>query len=524
MFNRCVKGNLSRRISLNSKCFSSFKVAIVGSGPSSFYAAKYILEKAPVDTKVDIIEKLPMPFGLVRYGVAPDHQDVKTVMSTFHEIGNNPRVSYFGNVALGKDVSLDALMKNYSAVVLGTGASSDKILNVKNEELTEICDKHRYQSGNVDKSLSGGVLSARSFVNWYNGHPDYRWVGDELNCLKGITDVVIVGQGNVAIDCARVLINDPSIKLDKSDITDEALKCIQNSAIKKVTIVGRRGFVQASFTIKELRELSRLDECDLNLYQDEIDRSDTEASLLEVKNNRPKKRIVELMRKVAMETQSKLSGAEGGSKAKQIDIRFLLSPVEVVTDSGEEAVANGCRAQVKGLKVVHNSLTGGEGKQSVVPRLSDNNENVEEIIPCQLILRSVGYQSVPLPGFNIDWFDAKRNIINNNQGRVLNSAGETVAKLYATGWCKRGPSGIVGTNITDAKETVQCIVEDIEQNVVQAIDNPVDLTSLLPANTRVVNWNDYMVINGVENDRGLEKGKVRDKIVEIDEIWKHLDE
>ena len=556
MFNKFINVNintLNKRIALNSyskysrylsTTGSNYKVAIIGSGPSSFYAAKYILEKAPVDTRIDIIEKLPMPFGLVRYGVAPDHQDVKTVMTTFTEIGNNPRVSYYGNVTLGEDIKLETLLKNYSIVLFGTGASSDKILNIKNENITEINDNHRYHSGNTDKSIVGGVLSARSFVNWYNGHPDYSWVGNELNNLKGITDVVIVGQGNVAIDCARVLTNDSSIKLNKSDITDEALECIANSSISKISVIGRRGFIQASFTIKELRELSRLDECELKLYRDEIERSDTEASLMEVKNNRPKKRIVELMRKIAMEGEvgEGEGDVENKCKTKQIDIRFLVSPTEVITDSTTNTTDSttdsdsSTRVQVKGLKVIHNTLIGIEGKQSVTPRLSETHEEIEEIIPCQLILRSVGYQSVPLSdtGFKKEWFHTKKHVINNSKGRVLDSNGTIVTQIYATGWCKRGPSGIVGTNIIDAKETVQCIIEDIESKSILPIesDKQIDLMTLIENENNskskskskkdIVDWNDYMVINGVENEVGIEKGKIRDKIVHIDDIWRNL--
>ena len=228
-------------------------IAIVGSGPSGFYTAKYLLDRHP-SIHVDLLEKLPVPYGLVRYGVAPDHPEVKNVIATFNEVAKNERFRFFGNIELTKDVAqplhrspsqqhianqidVSTLQAKYSGVVLACGAEEDLSLDIANED-------------------SAGVLSARSFVNWYNGHPDYTHIGDRFDLSK-ITDVVIIGQGNVAVDCARILCKD-MYDLERTDITLQAVEKLKNSRVKNVTMIGRRGAVQSSFTIKELRELTKL--------------------------------------------------------------------------------------------------------------------------------------------------------------------------------------------------------------------------------------------------------------------------
>ena len=315
---------------------SNFKrVAIVGSGPAGFYTAKYLLEKN-ADLHVDILEKMPVPFGLVRYGVAPDHQEVKSVQETFAKVASNPRFRFFGNVELEavedgavggssliksgftesdlqiskKDsvktnlVTIDELKAHYKGgVVLACGAENDRKLNLKHEDdLKE-------------------VLSARSFVNWYNGHPDYKWVGDSID-LSAVEDVVIVGQGNVAIDCARILTKSVD-ELAKTDIAGYALKALKKSKVKRVQVVGRRGAAQASFTIKELRELTRLEGVTVSIDADELARGMNSVSEREVTNSRGGARIMKLMNDITEETTAR---GERNENDRDIAVRFLLQP------------------------------------------------------------------------------------------------------------------------------------------------------------------------------------------------------
>jgi adrenodoxin-NADP+ reductase len=473
------------KLSRLSRCIQrDVHIAIVGSGPAGFYSAKYLLDKDQ-SIKIDILEKLPSPFGLVRFGVAPDHPEVKSVASQFTELFNqNSRLRYFGNVEIIGDndfndssngrvkVPLRTLQKNYDAILLSYGAASDTSLNIPGENLA-------------------GVLSARAFVNWYNGHPDYQYIGKQLD-LSTVSDVVVIGQGNVAVDCARILAMRPS-ELETTDIATDSLEQLRRSKVKKVTLLGRRGHIQAAFTIKELREVSRLQGVAVKIDQQELKLSQNEASLAELKDSRPKKRIVELIQSIS--ESFKEPDVVEGEPTRQLDFRFLLSPKEFIAENSSRNDLKG-QAKLSAVLVERNTLTGEAFRQSVV------GSGEMDSIPAQLALVSIGYRSNPLAGVPFNW---KTHTIPHERGRVTNNVenhssatdSSEIKGLYVSGWLKRGPSGIIGTNIMDAKETVATMLEDIAAGVITSTES--DPCDQIPAlrDSQVVTWNDYL---GIERD------------------------
>ena len=485
-------------------------MAIVGSGPAGFYTAKYLLDKHKSLT-VDILEALPTPFGLVRQGVAPDHPEVKSVMSTFTDVAQHPRCRFFGNVNVGdtnvgdrastnggapksQQVSVDELKRAYDVVVLAYGASSDARLNIGGEQLD-------------------GVMSARNFVNWYNGHPHYSTLPVDLRRTKR---AVIIGQGNVAIDCARILAKRPD-DLASTDIAPHALNVLRESAVEEVVVVGRRGHVQAAFTIKELRELTKIQGCFLHIDEGELAAGWTPASEAELSDNRPKQRIVDLVKTIAA-TSAADAIQPPKITNKTIKIRFLLSPTEILPSPTHPSTAGS-------IVFAKNRLEGEAHRQCAV------STGETEHLPCELILKSVGYKSQPVGGVP---FDPKTNTIPNLHGRVIHSRDQPsiVPGLYVSGWLKRGPSGIIGTNITDAKETVSCILEDLPNLEVarkatgseagSGSETPLDPLEILPAlrSDDVVTWDHYINIDREEVRRGqsLSPQKPREKICSIHEL------
>lgn len=490
-----------RKFKDNQRClFSSngdnsvIRCVIVGSGPAGFYTAKYLLEKTSRIT-VDILESLPTPYGLVRQGVAPDHQEVKSVMATFNDVAKSNRFRFFGNVSVGSindasvknQVTIPELKNAYDVVVLAYGASSDRGLNIPGEKLN-------------------GVISARSFVNWYNGHPNYKHIGKSFD-LKKIKRVVVIGQGNVAIDCARVLLKNIE-ELEKTDISAHALQALKESSVEEVIIIGRRGHIQASFTIKEIRELTKLDDVSVNIFQSELDASMTEVSKLELQNSRPKHRIVELINKIASDTTARGST---DTNRKKIAFRFLLSPESILAGSDDDT-------RVASLTLAKNVLTVDGNKQKATATED------KETIKCELILKSVGYKS---EGMSAVPFDVITNVVPNVKGRVISHTDQNMGSvhfddsLYVCGWLKRGPSGIIGTNITDAKETVDSILEDIALKKVYSKCDPLLNIPALNSPT-VISWEDYLRIEEEEELRGLTSNppKPREKICDVAELLK----
>lgn len=383
------------------------RVAIIGAGPAGFYAAQ-ALTKSPFAT-ADIFERLPSPYGLVRYGVAPDHPTVKSKARAFDLILRHKRVRYFGNVMFGSDLTHEEVKKHYDAVIYTVGASRDKSLGIPGEDLP-------------------GSLSATAFIAWYNAHPDRA----DLNPPLDTKHVAVIGMGNVALDVTRALLKDPD-ELDKTDMAPYAVEALRRSHVTDVHILGRRGPSQASFTPKELREVAELPGVEMV-----VDPADLAADRVGTFENERSARNAARNLELFTEYSRPSSSTESGTK--RVHIHFFVSPVGVI---GAE--------RVQALRLERNRLEPKDGRLGVVG--TGRFEHLE----VGLLLRSVGYRSQPLEGVP---FDDQRGVIPNVGGRVTTSEGETVPGEYTSGWVRRGPSGVIGTNKTDAEETVRHLLKD----------------------------------------------------------------
>ena len=433
---------------------SALRVAVVGSGPAGFYAADTLLKSEDPQVEVDVIDRLPTPWGLVRLGVAPDHENIKAVSRAFEKTAARPGFRFFGNVDAGKDVTHEELLQIYDAVVYTVGAQTDRRLGIPGEDLP-------------------GSWPATAFVAWYNGHPDF----DELEFDLSHERAVVIGNGNVAIDCVRMLALTAE-ELAPTDTTDAAARGIIGSGLKEIVMLGRRGPVQAAFTPPELKELSELAGADLI-----VDPADLEldpASERELEEDRERaRRNVDLLREYAPR--------EPEGKPRRIVLRFLVSPVAILGDDKVEAI-----------EVVRNVLVEEGGR--IVARQTGEIETVE----CGIVLRSVGYQGVSLPGVP---FDERKRTIPNDQGRVAGAA-----RTYAAGWIKRGPSGVIGTNKKDATETVALLLEDARAG---ALDGQRDgsLEALLEERgVEFVDYAGWQAIDAAERAAGEPLGRPRVKL------------
>jgi adrenodoxin-NADP+ reductase len=481
------------------------KACIIGSGPSGFYTAKYLLKafSPSILTRVDILERLVTPFGLVRYGVAPDHPEVKNVQNDFtqvmsHEEQDHPgRVRFGGNIHVGQDISLEVLRKIYNIVILAYGADNDRTLGLP-----------------LENQLSG-IYGAREFVAWYNGHPDIT-EAKSLEFSKAISkveDVVIVGNGNVAVDCARILVSDLE-ELKKTDMASRALRAFENRHIRRVTLLGRRGHIQASFTMKELRELTKMSNANCIVDVKELDLGINDASKIEMDKQRAQKRMDALLR----ETANNNNNNYNNNTQSSVILRFLLQPVALNSTTNNNQV-------VTSVKCERTMLEGPPGKQIA------KGTGSFETIPAQMVLRSVGYK-----GSRIDSslpFDERRGVVpTDDGGRVVVTAGAsssssssqtTIPGLYATGWIRRGPSGIIGTNITDAKEVVDSIVKDFNHNAPPNVNNNNNSTIeeiIQQQKLKVVDWNGVLRLHKKEEEQGKKSNKPREKILHTNEMLK----
>ncbi len=445
------------------------RVAIVGSGPSGFYAADSLLKSECV-VDVDMFERLPVPFGLVRFGVAPDHLKIKNVTRVYDRTAQNERFSYFGNVAIGSDLTIPELREHYDAIVLAVGAASDRSLGIPGEDLV-------------------GSHAATEFVAWYNGHPDYR---DCQFDLSGETAVVI-GQGNVAIDVARILAKTVD-ELRESDIANHALEALAESKIKTIYLVGRRGPAQAAFTSAEIKEMGELADCDLRVSPADMTLSDASLTELEMSGNAGKKKNVTIL--------TAYSQSPSENRGRVVDIRFFQSPVEITGEDRVEEIVLGT-----------NTLTGDAGAQ----RASDSGER--ETLACGLVFRSVGYRGVAMDHvpFHEAW-----GVFPHENGRVME--GDAPAPgLYATGWIKRGPSGVIGTNKADSVETVGTLLGDLASlTPCSRPDSGAVRELLAERGVRVVTYEDWGKIDAAEIARGEKQGRCRDKLVTVDEMLTFL--
>ena len=390
------------------------RVAIVGAGPSGFFLAQALLARDGLNVQVDLYERLAAPYGLVRFGVAPDHERIKNVTRSFDAVAKRPGFRFFGNVEFGKDVTLADLTRHYHQVCFTTGAQTDRRMGIPGEDLKR---SH----------------PATEFVAWYNGHPDYRDYEFDLSVER----VAVIGVGNVAVDVARILCRTPE-ELATTDIADYALAALRCSRIREVYLIGRRGPVQAAFTTPEAREMGELAGADVKVLAEEVVLDPLSQTELQQADDKQLTRKVEVLQEFSTRQRT--------GKPRLLTLRFLLSPVELRSDA---------QGRVAGMLAVRNRLEGTPGKLKSVPT------DVFEELPLELVFRSVGYRGVALPG--VPFYD-KWGTIPNQKGRVLDGdpgSGTPVPGLYVSGWIKRGPSGVIGTNKPDAVETAASMLEDL---------------------------------------------------------------
>ncbi|GGN31291.1 FAD-dependent oxidoreductase [Deinococcus daejeonensis] len=431
------------------------RVAVIGSGPSGIFATEALLKQTDLPAQVDVYDRLPTPYGLVRYGVAPDHLTIKSVTRGFEKTLGDPRVRFLGNVEFGTDLTHEDALAHYDAVLYTVGASSDRRLGIPGEDLT-------------------GSMSATEFVAWYNGHPDAA----AREMVLSASGVAVVGVGNVALDVSRILVKTAQ-ELHESDIAAHALTALDASHVQDVWVLGRRGPAQAAFTTKELREFGELHAAEPVVKPEEIALSEAEEAAI---TDNTKKKNVEVLRDFA--------AREPEGKARRVHLRFLVSPVEILDDG---------QGRVGGLKVERN-------------RLDENGNAVGtgefEVLPVQMVLRSVGYRGVALPGVP---FDEKRGVIANDEGRVTGRVGE-----YTAGWIKRGPSGVVGTNRKDATDTVAHLLTDAKEGRLPGAAHPTReaVDALLAGKgVQVYSFHDWLVLDAHELAEGQAQGRPRAKVV-----------
>ena len=433
------------------------RVAVVGSGPAGFYAADALLKSEDPVVEVDLIDRLPTPWGLVRLGVAPDHENIKAVSRAFEKTASKPGFRFFGNVEIGRDVSHEELLELYGAVVYSVGAQTDRRLGIPGEDLP-------------------GSWPATAFVAWYNGHPDFQELEFDLSHERA----VVVGNGNVAVDCVRMLALTAE-ELAPTDTTHEAIDAIVGSGLREIVMIGRRGPVQAAFTPPELKELGELAGADVIVDPADLELDPASERELEADRERAR-RNVDLLREYAERAP------EG--RPRRIVLRFLDSPVEIVGDE-----------RVEGVRVVRNELVEENGR--IVARPTGE----PELIPAGIVLRSVGYKGVELPGVP---FDESTGTIPNDGGRV-----EGAERTYVAGWIKRGPSGVIGTNKKDATETIAALLEDARAGQLNpaSVDSTQTLEALLESRgVEHVEQAGWQAIDAAERSAGEPLGRPRVKL------------
>ena len=447
------------------------RVAIVGAGPAGAFAAASLL-RARGDAEIDLFERLPTPWGLLRGGVAPDHQEIKRLDERFDEETLRRGCRFLGNVEVGVDVSHEELARHYSAVIYATGAQTDKSLGIPGEDLP-------------------GSWAATEFVAWYNGHPDYRDLEFDLSAERA----VVIGNGNVAADVTRMLMLSTG-ELERTDVADHALAALRESSVEEVVVVGRRGPAQAAFTSAELRELGHLDGVDIRVDEADVELDPVSREWLAEEGTFTARKNVELLREFA-------ARPAGSGAGRRIDLRFLRSPVEI-RGSG----------QVEAIDIRRNEIVrSGDGSL----RAQAVDEAVETI-ECGLVMRSVGYRAVPLPDVP---FDERFFVLPNERGRVLTADGKPLHGVYAVGWIKRGPTGILGTNKRDAEETVGCLVEDLRTEALPPPpDGGPDQIDALLAERKpdLVTIDGWRAIDGHELELGQSRQRPRVKLASREEL------
>ena len=441
---------------------SPLRVAIIGAGPSGFYAAGQLLAVPDPQFAVDLYDRLPTPYGLVRSGVAPDHPKIKSVTRTYDKTSLHERFRFFGHVELGKDLSRAQLLEHYHVVIYTLGTSIDKRLGIPGEDLR-------------------GSHPATEFVAWYNGHPEHCGLEVDLQAKHA----VVVGAGNVALDVARMLALTPS-ELEVTDTADHALDVLRESGIEEITILARRGPLQAAWTNPELLEMGELERADLEVLGGELD----ELSVLALQEaDKTRRRNVEIMQDYAARPKS--------GKPITVRFRFLASPVELLGDE------NG---HVRAVRIENNAILARDDGS-----LAARGAGTYDEIPAQLVFRSIGYTGQPVGDVP---FDEKRGLIRNQDGRVTDPDGQHHIGEYVSGWIKRGPSGVIGTNKKDSQDTVAKILDDAAAG---RLNRPMsdDIDGMIAAHCEhAVSWEGWQAIDAIESAAGQASGRPRVKLTD----------
>ncbi|MDQ2700210.1 MAG: FAD-dependent oxidoreductase [Actinomycetota bacterium] len=451
------------------------RVAIIGAGPSGFYAADQILKDPETHAQVDVFDRLPTPYGLVRGGVAPDHPKIKSVTRVYERTAAKEGFRFFGNVEVGRDLHVSDFENHYHAIMYTFGAEADRELGIPGEDLP-------------------GSYAATAFVGWYNAHPDYADRDFHLDRAKR---AVVIGNGNVAMDVARMLALDDA-ELRKTDIADHAIDVLDASSIEEIIVLGRRGPAQAAYTNPEVKELGELEEADVIVDPEEIELDPASAAYLESED-------ADKTTKVNVDIVREFAAKQPEGKPKRVVLRFLTSPIEI--RGGDK---------VESIVIARNELVDDEGAL----RARDTGEREE--LECDLVLRSVGYTGIPIHGVP---FDEKRGTILNQNGRVLEEhGGNHRIGHYTAGWIKRGPSGVIGTNKKDAQETVTHLLEDVgNASLLNPADpDPNSIEALLQERgANYVSFSGWEKIDAEEVGRGEPHGRPRVKFVNVEEMLEH---
>ena len=446
------------------------RVAIVGSGPAGFYAAGSLVAQEDPPVSVDMFDRLPAPFGLVRYGVAPDHEKIRNVLRIYRKTFENERVRFFGNVEYGSDLSHSDLLDLYDYVIFTTGAPTDRSLGIPGEDLPR-------------------SLSATEFVAWYNGHPDFV----DLDIDLSMKSVVVIGVGNVAIDVARILARSID-ELKTTDIADYALDALSKSKVEDIYVLGRRGPAQAKFTNPEIKEFGKLEVADAVVRsEDLVLDAHSEASL---EDDRTARKNMEILNELAEQ------GVSG--KPKRVHFRFLVSPVEI---QGDQQGITSVKLEKNELELTDSGYLNARGT------------GLYEIIEAGMVLRSVGYRGLPLPELP---YNTRKGTVPNRLGCIIDPETEQpIERSYVAGWAKRGPTGVIGTNKADAVETVNALLEDAREadRGFASRPEPSSVDQLLAErNVRFVSYDEWCKIEAIENERGEAQGRPRVKFVRTEEM------
>ena len=447
------------------------RVAIVGAGPAGFYAASALLGQNDVTVQVDLIDRLPTPYGLVRAGVAPDHQSIKKVVQVYERTARHPGFRFFGNVELGRDVQSRELVERYHQVVYAVGNENDRRLGIPGEQAL-------------------GCTPATVFVGWFNAHPDYRNASFDL----GVRRVAIVGNGNVAIDVARILGRTPA-ELEATDIADHALEGLRDSRVTHIFLLGRRGPLEAAFTPSELRELTELESTKLTVAPEELVLDDSGRAALEAARPKdPRRRNYEILQAAA---------ANPRPAPRQIECRFLVSPREVLV---------GADGRVRGLRLERNELVVEGGQQRA------RGTGVYEELEVGWVFVSIGYEGRPLPGVP---FDRRQGTIANVDGRVIDpDTGEPARGEYCVGWARSGARGLIASHKAASAQVARTMLDDQAQGWVPAVHRERDaLAALLrERGVRFVTFADWEHIDRTEVERGAVRGAPRVKFSEVEQM------